>query len=188
MVRWRQTTRYLVALVFAAQWAVAEERDIDTGILELGLGGGSYWTDSGRNLEASASFGATMGLHPTPRWAFLLSYQTFESDDTRPQGETDVEVKKYHVDAHYYFRPDQPLRPYLVGGLGEIEVIGQRRKPSGSRIRDKETLLIGGAGLSYTLSPRWAVRSELSHAYSLDERHGDNTLQFIVAYRFVPRD
>lgn len=177
----------LAVVLLLAQFTSAQERQVDTGILEIGLGGGYYWADSARNLDDTASFDGTIGLHPLKNWAFLLSYQTFETDDSRPEGEKDIDIKKYHIDAHYYFRPEAQLRPYLIGGLGEIEVVGQRLKPSGSRRRDKETLLIAGAGLSYNFTPRWALRSELSHVYSLDESHGDSALRFTVAYRFVPR-
>jgi opacity protein-like surface antigen len=182
-------SRYLALVcLLGVQCTSAQDREIDTGIIEIGLTGGYYWASSSRNLDDAASLGAAMGLHPTKNWAFLLSFQTFKTDDTRANGESDVEIKKYHIDSHYYFRADHRLRPYLVGGLGEIEVKGQRLGPGGGKETDKETLLIGGAGLSYTLTPRWSLRGELSHAYSLDESQGDNTLQFTVAYRFIPRD
>jgi OmpA-OmpF porin, OOP family len=177
-----------LVMLLGAHCSYAQDRQVDTGIIEIGLTGGYYWANSARKLDDAASYGAAMGLHPTKNWAFLLSFQTFKTDDTRVDGESDVEIKKYHIDSHYYFRPDQRLRPYLVGGLGEIEVKGQRLKPGGGKETDKETLLIGGAGLSYTFTPRWSLRGELSHAYSLDESQGDNTLQFTIAYRFIPRD
>ncbi len=142
----------LFLLLFA--FSVNSEDYLTTHIVEISPGIGYYNFDDERNLDGSVMGTIGLGLHLSRSWAVLLQYASFDTKRNASGISQVVDMRKYHVDVHRFFDTEKSLRPYLVIGYGEMDLISE-----GEEIH--ENMFNAGAGLYYKITPSWSVRTDV---------------------------
>lgn len=163
---------------------VQAAQPVGRDIIEFSVKAGHMNFGGERKLDDTPMTGASLGFQMTPQWAFTLDYASMDSDDARNGGREDIDVQRYELDALYFFRPRQTLRPYLVFGFGQMDVDGDRRDENGKSIDDLDNFLTGGIGVHKQLNAQWSVRGDYRALYSLDLESTDNSLAIHLVYRF----
>jgi len=145
-------------------------------IIEFSVNSGYYQFDNDSQLEDNAIFGFGIGLNFSKRWAALLQYSSI-CHNKKVDGVGDVTAFTYHVDAIRFFRTESSIRPYIVAGLGNIEIEINRRK-------NREFQLNGGLGLHYKINPNWFLRGDYRLFYETDTDMKNSAAHFVLGYRF----
>ena len=173
----RYIQRYFSAiLLMLLSVNVCAEDLVNRDIIEISAGIGYYDFDDKRNLDDSGMAAVGLGMHFSRRWAFSLNYSALQST-TNVSGTTPtVDMQKYHVDVYRYFNTENRLRPYLVAGYGQMDIVY-------TGVDSNETLFNGGIGLSYQLTPSWSVRSDVRVFSHYDSDYTDNALTLVLVYR-----
>ena len=162
---------FLILLMLPFMAYSAEE--VTTSIVEISPGIGYYNFDDDRNIDDTAMATMGLGLQFSRRWLLLLHYSALEYDSERPK----VTVQKYHVDLHHFFNTESDLRPYLVAGVGQLDI------DDGVSDTNKN-MLNAGVGLSYKLTPSWFVRADARIFASTNGDYNDDALTLSIGYRF----
>ena len=141
---------------------------------ELQLGLGRYFFDSDRNLDDANHLNLGFGYVINRDWTVEGRWVDFDADAER--GGIDGDGRHYHLDALYHFAPGGKWRPFIIGGIGDVEF-----DPDNGRASD-ETLLNLGAGVKYALSRQWQLRGDVRLYNSLDEETLDYGLNLGLSY------
>ena len=152
--------------------------NVTANIVEISPGIGYFNFNSESGLEDDIMGSLGLGLHFSRSWAMLLHYSAINSSIPVKASRSHVDAVKYHVDVLRFFNTEKPLRPYLVAGLGEIDMVYEG-------IKNKDTQLNGGLGLYYKLSPNWSVRTDVRIFANLSEHYNDNAITMTFGYRFI---
>lgn len=170
---------FSLSLLLLLQPLMAYSADeVTRNIVEISAVVGYYNFDSARNIDDAAMAGFGLGLHPSRRWAVLLNYTALNSKTNGNNASTKVDMQKYHVDGYRFFNTENRLRPYLVAGLGQIDLDSE-----GSKIN--QNMFNAGLGLSYKITPSWFVRSDARIFVNTDNSYHDSALTLTLGYRFV---
>ncbi|WP_455221359.1 outer membrane beta-barrel protein [Kaarinaea lacus] len=162
-------------LLFVSLSAYGKD-EVTRHVIELNLGVGYYTFDSKRELTDMEMAGMGFGVHFFRRWAVLLNYSALNSERTGIQAGEKVDVQKFHVDVYRYFNTEHKFRPYIVAGLGRMDIISEGDK------RD-ETQWNGGLGLSYRITPKWFLRGDGRVLYNGSGNHTDYAYMLTLAFR-----
>ncbi len=152
-------------------------KDNVTGnIIEFSPAIGYYQFDSKRELSNREMAGLGFGVHFTRRWAAILNYSALNTvRGGVQQGET-VDVQKYHVDIYRFFNSQHRYRPYIVAGLGGMDIISEGDKRN-------ETQWNGGVGLYFKINPKWSLRGDGRVFYNESGGHTDYAYTLTLGFR-----
>ena len=151
--------------------------DVTTDIVEIFLGTGYYDFDNKRDIEDTVMSGAGIGLHLSRRWAFFLQYSSLNTAVKVNGVRKHLDMQKYHVDVHRFFNTDKSLRPYLVAGFGQMDLVSEGSKSN-------KNMINLGLGLSYNLTPSWTLRTDARIFSRLNNDFLDSALTFTLGCRF----
>ncbi|WP_250658115.1 outer membrane beta-barrel protein [Alkalimarinus coralli] len=147
--------------------------EVDTSIIEFSPGVGYFSFDSERNLKDDAFWGMGLGLNFSRKFSALLHYSSLNRQSNQASAAKSIDIQKYHIDGMYFFNTDSQLRPYIVGGFGQIDF---------DKTQD-ETIINGGLGLYVRLTPKWSIRADMRNFHSFDESYNDQTYMMTLGYR-----
>lgn len=150
--------------------------NVTTSIIEFSPAIGYYEFDSKRELSNREMAGLGFGIHVSRRWAMILNYTALNTvRGGTQQGET-VDVQKYHFDVYRFFYSQHRFRPYIVIGLGGMDIISEGDKHN-------ETQWNGGLGLSYRITPKWFLRGDGRVFYNESGNHTDYAYTLTLGFR-----
>lgn len=149
---------------------------LTTHLIELSGGIGYYDFDDVRNLDDAGMVEVGLGLHFSRRWAALLQYSALDTTSNVNGISKSYDVQRYHVDVYRFFNIEKHLRPYLVAGFGQMDLIAEGE--------DSNNMFNGGFGLYYRITPSWSVRADVRIFASTNQDYKDNALTFTMGYRF----
>jgi OOP family OmpA-OmpF porin len=132
---------------------------------------GGYAFDGRQHLEMRPIYGLRGGYNFTERVGVEGVFGYVATEATR--GGADASVYNYRLEALYHFFPESRLVPYLAAGYGLITVD-----------QDKQTKTTHGAfnygpGVKYFLTDAWALRGDVRHLISNQDRTLNN-LEYTV--------
>jgi len=158
--------------------ATLHAEDIVTSdIIEISAGIGYYDFDADRNLDDSAMASMGLGLHFSRSWALLLNYSALNTDGIVNGVSEHYDVQKYHVDVYRFFNTEKHLRPYLVAGFGQMDLISPSEDIN-------KNMINAGAGLYYRMTPTWSLRTDIRVFANTNNEYKDNALTLTLGYRF----
>ncbi|KPJ94658.1 MAG: hypothetical protein AMJ55_05950 [Gammaproteobacteria bacterium SG8_15] len=164
----------MLLLLFSVTATAKDE--VTTSIIEFSPAIGYYEFDSKRELSNREMAGLGFGIHVSRRWAMILNYTALNAvRGGSQQGET-VDVQKYHFDVYRFFYSQHRFRPYLVIGLGGMDIISEGDKHN-------ETQWNGGLGLSYRIAPKWFLRGDGRVFYSDSSGNTDYAYTLTLGFR-----
>jgi len=169
--------RYFFILLLLLPVVAQGEDAITTDIIEISLGIGYYNFDEDRHLDDSGMVAIGLGLHFSRRWAFLLNYAASDTTKNENGVSKSVDMQKYNADLYRFFNTEKHIRPYLVAGFGQMDLISE-----GEDIN--KNMLNAGAGLYYRITPSWSVRGDARVCANTDHEYTDNALTITFGYRF----
>ena len=179
----RHYTSFLVLLLTCSGAQTAETgtdktvEEVTASIVELSGGVGYYNFDPARKLDDAAMASIGLGLHFSRRWAVLLHYAALNSTlHTEPHSQK-VDVQKYQIDVHRFFNTQARLRPYLVGGFGQMDVIYDGYQSNENRYNL-------GAGLAWKMTSSWTVRADIRSYLDRFSNYNENAFTLTFGYRF----
>ncbi len=150
---------------------------VTNDIVEIFLGTGYYGFDNRRDIEDTVMTGAGIGLHLSRRWAFFLQYSSLNTAVKVNGVRKHLDMQKYHVDVHRFFNVEKPLRPYLVVGFGQMDLVSD-----GSA--SNKNMINAGLGISYNITPAWSVRTDARIFSRVNNDYHDSALTLTLGYRF----
>ena len=151
--------------------------EVTRNIIEISAGIGYYNFDGERNIDDSAMGSVGLGLYPSRRWAFLLNYSALDTETTTNGVSKKVDMQKYHVDAYRFFNTEKYLRPYLVAGFGQMDLVADGEKIN-------KNMLNAGVGIYYRITPSWSIRTDVRVFARTDNEYNDKALTLTLGYRF----
>jgi opacity protein-like surface antigen len=164
----------MLLLSFALSAKAKDE--VTTSIIEFSPAIGYYEFDSKRELSNREMAGLGFGIHVSRRWAMILNYTALNTvRGGAQQGET-VDVQKYHFDVYRFFLSQHRFRPYIVIGLGGMDIISEGDKHN-------ETQWNGGLGLSYRITSKWFLRGDGRVFYSDSSGNTDYAYTLTLGFR-----
>lgn len=166
----------LILLMFLSS-ALHAEDIITNDIVELSAGIGYYDFDADRNLDDSAMASLSLGLHFSRSWALLLHYSALNTRRHDNGISRHVDMQKYHVDVHRFFNIKKHLRPYLVAGFGQMDLISED-------VKSNKNMFNAGVGLYYRMTPSWSIRTDVRIFARTDSSYNDNAVTLTLGYRF----
>lgn len=167
---------YAFIAIFSISHVQAQE--ITTGIVEVSVGGGYSHYDSKRDIDNTTTGNMSLGMNFGRSYAALVNY-TKSYSEQKYNANTEVKIRRYHVDGYRFFNEDSSVRPFVVLGFGNTDLSEERQE------KFDETQLNAGFGLHYRLNPNWAVRGDIRNFYSIDAETNDQTLMISIVYRFA---
>lgn len=167
---------FLILLLLLPVGAQCEDA-ITTDIIEISFGIGYYNFDDDRYLDDSEMAAVGLGLHFSRHWAFLLNYSASDTTKNVNGISKHVDMQKYHVDVYRFFNTENRIRPYLVAGFGQMDLISE-----GEDIN--KNMLNAGAGLYYRITPSWSIRGDARVFANTNHEYTDNALTVTFGYRF----
>ena len=179
----RQYASFLVLLLACSGVQAAETgadkavEDVTASIVELSGGVGYYNFDPARNIDDAAMASIGLGLHFSRRWAMLLHYSALNSTIYFESSDRATEVQKYQIDIHRFFNTEKNLRPYLVGGFGQMDVFYDGYHSNENRFNF-------GVGLSWKMTPSWSLRADIRAYPDRFSNYNENAFSLTFAYRF----
>jgi len=168
---------YLLLLLLQPVITFAAD-EVTRDIVEISAVVGYYGFDNERNIDDAAMAGFGLGLHPSRRWAVLLNYAALNTTTNANSVSKKVDMQKYHVDGYRFFNTENRLRPYLVAGFGQTDLVSE-----GSTIN--KNMFNAGFGISYKMTPSWFVRTDARIFANTDNSYNDSALTLTLGYRFA---
>lgn len=166
----------LLLISFLSLNNAAEEVTLD--IVEISINSGYYNFDEGWELKSAGYLGWGLGIQVNKKWRTLLNYSRMVTGDTKDVD--GLKIQKYQGDVVYTFNTSGTLRPYLVASYGEIDLT----VPNGSNGQKQDEQVGLGLGLTYAISPKVFIHSELHSYYSHRRYNVDTEGKIMIAYRF----
>jgi OOP family OmpA-OmpF porin len=163
----------LFGLLIAAGCASAEESILDGVTLSPMLGYYNYDSDRGVDDEKLYSIG--LGYELNDKWGLEFVY--LKADTETKRSNVDVDLDQIRLDAIYNLNRNNNIQPYLAAGIGENEFDSR----FGS---DDETIINGGGGLKYFVTPKLSLRGDVRLINSLDEEKTDIAFSLGLQYTF----
>ena len=176
-VMFKKTFQKVLFLTAAMTSNASFAEEVTNSIIEFSPNAGYFSFDSKRNLDDSVFGGMGLGLHFSRSFAVLLNYSRLDSEFSSTAGSANIDIQKYHIDGMYFFNTETRWRPYVVFGYGQIDFDSDKGNDS------DENNVNSGVGLSYQMTPKWSLRTDLRNFYSLDEYYNDQTFMMTVGYR-----
>lgn len=167
---------FFALLLMSTMTAHANE-EATTHIVEISPGIGYYNFDSKRNIDDAPMAAVGLGLHLSRRWAVLLQYSASNTTSTVNNASQHVDMQKYHLDVHRFFNTENRLRPYLVAGFGQMDLITESSKSN-------KNMINAGLGLAYRMTSSWFVRADARIFSRTNNDYHDNALTLTLGYRF----
>lgn len=155
----------LVLVIGAAGNLMAENR---AGSFNITPFLGWYWFEGDQPLDDAFTSGLALGYNITERWGVEAAGAWIWTDSTRPNvGDTDAYY--YRLDALYHFNPTGKFVPYVVAGVGAINVDPYHGKD------DTDTFVDYGVGFKYFFHPDIAFRADVRGVYAFDDPENNAT-------------
>ncbi|MCP5206089.1 MAG: porin family protein [Hahellaceae bacterium] len=173
-----RTIAAIYSLITAFSAGVTQAQEITTGIVEFAVGGGYSHYDSKRDIDNTTTGNMSLGMNFSRSYAAIVNY-TKSYSEQKYTANTEVKIRRYHIDGYRFFNEDKALRPFVVLGFGNTDLTEDRQE------KFDETQINAGIGLHYRLNPNWAVRGDIRNFYSIDAETNDQTLMMSIVYRFA---
>lgn len=137
---------------------------------------GYFLLDDDRKADDAATASFAAGYQFNNRFSTELAYGIFssESDVTGK----DIDGSYYHVDAVYHLNDDDTLQPYVLAGIGNMDLDIPNSE------NDAETSYNAGAGFKRHLTENLSLRAEARMFYGNDSNNKDTLLNFGLVYLF----
>lgn len=163
-----------LAIVAATTTNVCAE-DIDSGFY-IFPSVGYFFLDNERDADNAPEATFAAGYQFNRRWSTEAAYGVFSSESNLTG--KDIDGSYYHLDGLYFLNDDDVLQPYLVAGIGNMDL-----DIEGSD-NDDETSYNAGAGFKRHLTEQLALRAEARMFYGNDSNAKDLLLNVGVVYLF----
>lgn len=163
-----------IAAAVVASGASAFSGGVKQSGLQINPGAGYYQFDSDQQIEDSAF--AHLGLEYQFKSGFALegSYVQNATESSLNSAQ-DIDYDQYRIDGLYYFRQGQRFQPYLSAGVGEANL-------ETNSIEADETLVNGGLGARYFLTPALSLRGDARLFNSQDNETTANAVTLTLSY------
>jgi OOP family OmpA-OmpF porin len=146
-------------VVGTAGYAMAENR---AGSFNITPFVGWYMYEGDQPLDDAFSAGLALGYNFTERWGIEAAGSWIWTDSTRPNV-GDTESYYYRLDALYHFNPEGKFVPYVVAGVGAINIDPYHGD------NDTDTFVDYGAGIKYFFHPNVAFRADMRGVYAFGD-------------------
>lgn len=163
-----------IALVAATVPSVNAE-ELDSGFY-IFPSIGYFLLDDDRNADNTPTASFAAGYQFNNRFSTEAAYGIF-STESNVSGK-DIDGTYYHVDAVYHLNDDDTLQPYVLAGIGNMDL----DIPDSEN--DAETSYNAGAGFKRHLTENLSLRAEARMFYGNDSNNKDTLLNFGLVYLF----
>lgn len=181
-----KTNKLLVAMLsiavlgsFTAK-AMAEHRE---GAFSISPGVGAYMFDSKRSIQNPALFNLGLGYDFTNSWSVEALVGMINSNTKgTPSRKTTGEL--YTLDGVYHFNADHPFEPYVLAGIGMLNLDPNGNVSSANPHGDdanNQANINGGLGLEYFVHPNIALRGDIRDIYTMSGGKNDYLANFGVS-------
>ncbi|MFD2229391.1 OmpA family protein [Alkalimarinus sediminis] len=137
---------------------------------------GYFLLDDDRNADNTATASFAVGYQFNNRFSTEAAYGIFDTE-SNVTGK-DIDGSYYHVDAVYHLNDDDTLQPYVLAGIGNMDL----GIPNSEN--DAETSYNAGAGFKRHLTENLSLRAEARMFYGNDSNNKDALLNFGLVYLF----
>jgi|GEM_PF-2504537 len=181
-----KTNKLLVAMVGAAilggftAKAMAENRE---GAFTITPGVGAYLFDSDRSIKNPAIYDVTLGYDFTNSWGVEALFGAMNSH-TKGAVSRKVNGDLYLLDGVYHFNTKSPFEPYLLAGIGMLDLDPNGNVDAFNAHGDQagtQANINGGAGLEYFVHHNIALRSDVRDIYTMTGGKNDYLVNFGVS-------
>lgn len=172
-------SRFTAVVLLLYSMVAFGDDNVTTSIIELSPGIGYYNFDADRHLDNEPMVTMGFGIFLSRRWAALLNYSALRTTRNENGTSQTVAVKNYHFDFYRFFNVDHHLRPYVVAGIGGMDL------DSDDNVRnDNQDVATAGLGLYYRITPKWSLRGDWRVFAAYSDNYTDNALAVTLGYRF----
>lgn len=137
---------------------------------------GYFLLDDDRKADNTPTASFAAGYQFNNRFSTEAAYGIF-STESNVTGK-DIDATYYHVDAVYHLNDDDTLQPYVLAGIGNMDL----DIPDSEN--DAETSYNAGAGFKRHLTENLSLRAEARMFYGNDSNNKDALLNFGLVYLF----
>lgn len=163
-----------IAVAAVASGTSAFNGGVKQSGLQINPGLGYYQFDSDQQIEDS-SF-AYLGLEYQFKSGFAVEGSYIQNaTESSLNAAQDIDYDHYRVDGFYYFRQGQRFQPYLSAGVGEANL-------ETSFGDADETLVNGGLGARYFLTPALSLRGDARLFNSQDNETTADAVTVTLSY------
>ncbi|WP_440876179.1 DUF3943 domain-containing protein [Thalassotalea sp. PLHSN55] len=148
---------------------------VDTSIIGVSVGYGRVNLDDAWAVSDDNFSAISLGLYFSKSFSARLSYD--KGVFAGKVAQEKVNYENYNVNAQYYFNTDSKLRPYIIGGFGEMMRDEDREK------KTFQTHL--GLGLHYQINRKLALQVDAKQFYSGADKTSDTAITSSLVYRFA---
>ena len=135
---------------------------------------GGYMFEGNEDLKNKPVYGFRLGYDFTKNWGVEGLFEFLKTEDDIPALTSKTNVFGYRLEALYNFMPESRWVPYLAVGAGGRS-LGYDHSLVNNR---KQVVLDYGAGLKYFLYSNVALRGDVRHIITLNDRF--NNLEYTL--------
>ncbi|UZE95469.1 OmpA family protein [Alkalimarinus alittae] len=137
---------------------------------------GYFLLDDNRNTDNAPTASFAAGYQFNNRFSTEASYGILKTE-SNTTGQ-DIDGTLYHVDAIYHLNDDDTVQPYVLAGIGNMDM-----DMPGSE-NDDETSYNAGAGFKRHITENLSLRAEARMFYGNDSNNKDALINFGLVYLF----
>ena len=144
----------------------------------LSLGGAYYHFSDTRNLQNPFMPNLALAYNFTDRWAIEGGLGNINTDQ-KNGGTSSVHGMLYTVDGIYRFTPKNRFEPYVIAGVGVLNL-----KPTPGTSSQYQSNINAGLGTQFFADRIVALRGEVRDLYTMAGRKNDIMVNFGVSFVF----
>lgn len=163
----------LAACYFTVGEAAAED-PVDRGNIFVSASYGYQFFDNKRTLEDRSYGGVALGLSFTTSWSASLFYSRMKAELSSGERHR---FENYYLQGKHYFMASNPVRPYVVAGVGET-FLAEGNITSDATIHS-------GVGVHWVVNPKVAFQVDYRYFYSFNGEFNDQSTMASLVYRFA---
>ncbi len=137
---------------------------------------GYFLLDENREADNTPTASFAVGYQFNNRFSTEAAYGIF-STESNVTGQ-DIDGTYYHVDAVYHLNDDDTVQPYVLAGIGNMDLDIPNSE------NDAETSYNAGAGFKRHLTDNLSLRAEARMFYGNNSNNKDALLNFGLVYLF----
>lgn len=148
---------------------------VDSSIIGVSVGYGHVSLDNAWAIDDGTYSALSLGLYFSKAFSARLSYDkgTFKNLSTSDK----VIYENYYINGQYYFNTQNKLRPYVMGGFGEM------MREEDDEKKTFQTHL--GLGLHYQINRNFAIQADAKQFYSGSQKTSETSFTTAIVYRFA---
>lgn len=137
---------------------------------------GYFLLDDNRNTDNGPTASLAVGYQFNNQFSTEASYGIIKTE-SNANGK-DLDGTRYHVDAIYHLNDDDTVQPYVLAGVGNMDM-----DMPGTE-NDDETSYNAGAGFKRHITENLSLRAEARMFYGNDSNNKDALVNFGLVYLF----